>query len=251
MQSFDWDGRHYDQVAEPQSRWGKTVVDRLELAGDETVLDAGCGSGRVTEELLGRLPSGRVVAVDASASMLEAAADRLAGYASRVTFLRSDLLSLTPDQLGSHWPVDAVLSTATFHWITDHDALFRRLAACIRPGGALVAQFGGEGNIERVIQAVRSLGAERAGLWHYPSPEQTTQRLRLAGFTEITAWLQPEPTPFPLREDLIDFLETVCLREHVAGLPAAERRAFTAEVADALPGRTIDYVRLNVSARRP
>jgi trans-aconitate 2-methyltransferase len=246
----DWDGARYDRLATPQTSWGRKVLDRLVLAGDETVLDAGCGSGRVTEALVARLPHGSVVALDASASMLAQARDRLDAAGDRVRFVQADLLSLTPAQLEADVPVDAVLSTATFHWVTDHDLLFANLARVLRPRGQLVAQCGAEGNIESVIRAVRSLGIERAGTWLYASPEETAQRLERAGFVDVKVWSHREPTRFAHGAELIDFLETVCLREHVGTLPPDERRPFAEKVAASLPDRTIDYVRLNIVARR-
>ncbi len=62
----EWDAETYDAVSDPQFNWGMEVLDRLELRGDEAVLDAGCGSGRVTAELARRLPRGRLIAVDGS-----------------------------------------------------------------------------------------------------------------------------------------------------------------------------------------
>ncbi len=117
------------------ARWGSAVLERLPLAGDETVLDAGCGSGRVTEELLERLPNGRVIAADNAPSMLVEARARLERFGDRVSFVECDLGRPLPVE----GPVDAVFSTATFHWVADHDALFANLAAVLRPGGWLVA----------------------------------------------------------------------------------------------------------------
>jgi trans-aconitate 2-methyltransferase len=246
----DWDGARYDRLADPQAKWGRTVVGRLELSGAEIVLDAGCGSGRVTEELLRRLPEGRVIALDASESMLEQARKRLASANGRVRFVRADLLELGPDLLGADAPVDGVFSTATFHWITDHDWLFRNIAGVLRPGGQLVAQCGGKGNLDRLLRIVRSLGAKRAGTWLYASPDETSARLRNAGFVDVRVWSHPESTPFPSSASLADFLEAVCLREHLATLPPDGRRPFTERVAAALPEPVIDYVRLNITARR-
>src|SRR5436309_3319441 len=115
---------------------------------------AGCGTGRVTEHLLRRLPDGRVIALDASDAMLTEAARRLAAFGDRVQYVRADLGQPLPfDQ-----QVDAVFSTAVFHWVPDHDALFANLAAMLRPSGTLVAQCGGTGNVASVMAAAAALG---------------------------------------------------------------------------------------------
>jgi trans-aconitate 2-methyltransferase len=249
--SGEWDAATYDRVADPQARWGRAVLQRLPVAGAETVLDAGCGTGRVTAELLARLPQGRVVAVDASRRMLEEARRRLRPAGDRVRYLAADLLDLSPDLLGGDYPVDAVLSTATFHWITDHDRLFPALYRVLRPGGWLVAQCGAEGNLAGLLAAVRSLGVERAGRWLYAPPGATRDRLAAAGFVDVEVWTHAEPTRFPAGEPFLDFLESVCLREHVSTLPEADRRPFVAAVAGALPEPVLDYLRLDIQARRP
>lgn len=246
----DWDAATYDKVSDPMTRWGTGVLERLELAGDETVLDAGCGSGRVTEQLLERLPGGHVVALDAAPSMLEEARRRLAPARARVTFVHEDLLRLGPATLGDRAPVDAVLSTATFHWVLDHDRLFANLASVMRPGAQLEAQCGAEGNISRLLDAVRAAGAERAGTWLYANPEDTTRRLRAAGFTDVEVWTHPEPTPIEPGRPLETYLATVCLRAHVADMADDERHEFLARVMAAMGEPVVDYVRLNISARR-
>ena len=246
----DWDGATYDRVSDPMTRWGGTVLDRLVLAGDETVLDAGCGSGRVTELLLARLPGGHVVGYDAAPSMLAEAARRLAAFDGQVSLVEGDLLALTPHSLGAHCPVDAVLSTATFHWVLDHDRLFKNLAAVMATGAALEAQCGAAGNIEGLLAAVRRVGEERAGTWNYATVDDTVGRLEAAGFTEIDVWTHPEPTPLAPGAELETYLETVCLRAHVADMDTDERRRFVAAVAGAMDEPVIDYVRLNISARR-
>lgn len=232
------------------TRWGTGVLDRLRLTGNETVLDAGCGSGRVTEQLLERLPDGHVIGVDASASMLDEAGRRLARFGDRVSLVQADLLELGPRSLDGRCPVDAVLSTATFHWVLDHDRLFRNLASVMRHGAALEAQCGAAGNIDRLLDAVRRVGAERAGTWLYATPEDTRRRLSEAGFADIEVWTHPEPTPLERGEQLETYLETVCLRVHAADMAAQERRRFLHAVAEAMPEPVIDYVRLNISARR-
>lgn len=247
----DWDAATYDRIADPQARWGSAVLDRLPLRGDERVLDAGCGSGRVTAQLLERLPDGEVVALDASPAMVAEARRRL-GADPRLTYLVADLLRPLPVDP----PVDAILSTATFHWIVDHDRLFRNLAAVLRPGGRFVAQCGGGDNVAIVLAAAAAVASDFGldptwhGPWLFATPEATAERLAGAGFTAIETWLSPEPTPLEPGEPLETFLATIVLREHIARLPEAQGRAFTHAVAERLPRPEIDYIRLNITARR-
>jgi trans-aconitate 2-methyltransferase len=241
-----WDGHSYDRISGPMEALGREVLGRLTLRGDETVLDAGCGSGRITEALIERLPDGRVIAVDASRSMVEAARERLPGADVRVV----DLLELALDE-----PVDAILSTATFHWIADHERLFSRLHGALRGGGRLVAQCGGQGNIDVLRGKANDVSAREPYArhfrdwqppWNYAGPDQTRARLLGAGFTAAKCWLQPAPKqPDEPRE----FLSTIVLGPHVQLLPAELREPYMDDVLEVLGEPVIvDYVRLNIDA---
>jgi trans-aconitate 2-methyltransferase len=246
----DWDAATYDRVSTPQVEWAKEVLARLPLNGDETVLDAGCGSGRVTAELLKKLPNGRVIGLDGSEQMIEKAR---AALPDEVELIVMDLQELELDD-----PVDVVFSTATFHWIPDHDNLFRRIHSVLKPGGRLHAQAGGKGNVARLAEAIFKVAAtERFSshfedmplMWNFSGAEETKERLENAGFTEADCWLQDKPlTP----EHPLEFLATVTLGPHLARLPDELHDDFTkavaAEMGDPL---TLDYVRLNIDARRP
>lgn len=242
----EWDARTYDRIADPQARWGREVLDRLPLDGAERVLDAGCGSGRVTELLAARLPRGHVVALDASLSMIEAARQRLAPFGDRIEYVVADLgrpLSLAE-------PVDAILSTASFHWVPDHDALFANLAAVLRPGGWLVAQCGGIGNIASIRRVLAQVGDGWLGSTYYASPLDTARRLDRVGFVDVECWLHDEPTRFEPGQPFETFLRTVILGAHLQRLPVESRDGFVRAVVDRLSEPLIDYVRLNIVARR-
>ena len=244
-----WDAATYDRVSAPQVEWARTVLERLPLEGHETVLDAGCGSGRVTRMLLERLPRGHVVAVDSDPSMVEHA--RTALDPTRATVFVADLTELMLDA-----PVDAVFSNAVFHWIADHDVLFARLHSAIAPGGRLVAQCGGKGNVERFHEAARAVASEQAyapylagwqGPWNFAGAEETAERLERAGFERVETWLEPYPIAPP---DPSGYLRTVCLGYHLEQLPDDLRGAYVDAVRERC-GRELDYVRLNIGALRP
>jgi trans-aconitate 2-methyltransferase len=256
----DWDAARYQRVAEPHARWGASVLDRLRLAGDEVVLDAGCGSGKVTAQLLERLPRGRLIAVDSSPAMLAEAHTTLAAFEAQVSYVQTDLLEL--DRAITEQKVDAVFSTATFHWIDDHPRLFRALHQVLRQAGQLVSQFGGSSNLAELMRATDTVSLREpyrehlAGkkLWrYYASPDQTRARLQEAGFAEIDTWLEDSPQTFATETEFTEFARTVNLRNHLNALPPERRDAFAEEVAQqvraTMGAYTLDYVRLNADAR--
>lgn len=248
----DWNADVYHRVSSPQVVWADALLDRLELRGDETVLDAGCGSGRVTRMLLHRLPRGRVIAVDSSPDMVARARAELDDRADVRT---ADLaeLALAP---GEH--VDAVFSNAVFHWVPDHDALFASLAAALRPHGRLVTQCGGEGNIAAVHAAVLEAAGDAGladrfdgwpGPWNFASPQDTQRRLTAAGFEEIQCWLEPWPIE---PDEPRAYLEAVCLGPFLERLEGEQQQQRFLDAVMARLGEqpTLDYVRLNIVARR-
>jgi trans-aconitate 2-methyltransferase len=257
----EWDGSSYDRISATMEAFGLEVLARLDLSGDERVLDAGCGSGRVTQALIERLPRGHAIAIDESASMVDAARQRLEQYTAeepgqapgsgaRLELRVGDLLELELEQ-----PVDAILSTATFHWIADHERLFGRLRGALRPGGRLVAQCGGEGNIDVLRGKAAAVLANEPYAkhfadwrppWYYAGAEQTRERLLAAGFSAAECWLTPAPRE---PEQPREFLATIVLGPAVQQLPEELRERFMDEVLAKLGEPVVvDYVRLNIDA---
>ena len=255
----DWNAGRYHDISTPQQAWGRKVLDRMPLTGTERVLDIGCGTGRLTEELARRVPSGRVVGVDRSPAMLTAAAGWLRERGPQTMLVQAD---------GAALPFlrtfDAVFSGATFHWIHDHAALFRSIITALRPRGRLVAQCGGGPNLALLYARADGLMrqprfASYFEEWTEPTyfadVEVTRRRLAAAGFVDIDVSLEEAPTTFDSPDMFQEFIANVCLRHHVARLGSMERNPFLREltVAAAMdkPAFTLDYWRLNISASRP
>lgn len=246
----EWDADTYARVSGAQFEWGLEVLDRLDLTGDERILDAGCGAGRVTAALVERFPDAQVIAVDASEAMVRRTRELLG---DRVEAFQSDLVELELPE-----PVDAVLSTAVFHWIADHPKLFARLHESLRPGGQLEAQCGGEGNIAEMRAVVDDVSSQApyaghfrgwSGPWNFAGPDETQRVLKMVGFAEVSCWLQRKL----LHSDEPEaYLRTATIGTHVDRLPDELRDPFVTAVAERLGSPLeLHYVRLNISARRP
>lgn len=258
----EWKSADYHRLSDPQYGWGLKVIKKLQaliLRGDEHILDAGCGSGRVTAELLRTFPKSKVTAVDASKNMVDEASRTLMSFGERVKVDRVDLIDLSGEQM-----FDVVFSTAVFHWVKDHDRLFANLFRALRLGGLLLAQCGGGPNLKQLRERadrIRRLpefatffeGWEK--VWEYPYPDLETQRLQRAGFTEIEAALEEAPTTLPDSQTFREFGSTVVLGPYVQRLPPELQERFLdlimAEAERDDPPFTLDYWRLNLQARRP
>jgi trans-aconitate 2-methyltransferase len=258
--SKEWNAESYHKVAAPQTAWGQRVLARLEVIGDERVIDAGCGTGRLTGELMSRLPHGRLVAIDRSWNMLlTARANLRPDFGSRISYVRVEL----PDLPFAGW-ADLVFSTATFHWVRDHAALFANIFAALRPRGRLFAQCGGGPNLARAHALAESVMQREPfaryfenwpGVWEFATPEQTVSRLHAAGFVDVIAALEEAPTTLADEANYREFVTTVIYNPHLARIPDDELRARFIDEITALAAReptpfTLDYWRLNMEARR-
>jgi trans-aconitate 2-methyltransferase len=247
----EWEAAAYDRLADPQEEWAREVVARLGLQGDEYVLDAGCGGGRITRQLLEALPEGRVLGVDGSEAMIEQARSAI-GDDPRVELRLADLLELEVSET-----VDVIFSNATFHWILDHERLFNRLFAALAPGGRIEAQCGGEGNVAEFVRAIEAIiGDERfapyfrgmSSAWNFASVGDTEARLARAGFDVRRVWLERKQfAPAEPRE----FMRASGLAKHLGSLPDDLQDPFVdAVLGSMLRPLTFEYVRLNISATR-
>ncbi len=257
--SREWNSAVYHRLSGPQVSWGKKVLSRLHLRGDEVVLDAGCGTGRLTAELLEALPRGRVVGVDLSQNMLGSAREHFATqFGARVSLVACDLLHLPFDHA-----FDAVVSTAAFHWVLDHDQLFANLRRALAPQGRLEAQCGGSPNLVNLRKRANELAASAKFAsffvdfrepWLYQDAEGAAQSLRRAGFVDVETSIEAAPTVLENTAQYSEFVRNIILRRHLENIPSEDLRSeFIAELsrqaAGDQPAFSLDYWRLNLRGR--
>jgi trans-aconitate methyltransferase len=250
----DWDAATYHRVSDPQWAWGLRVLDRLSPAGGERILDIGCGTGRLTAEIRTRVPSTHIIGLDRSWTMVREAS-RVQQRAIGFVYADATCLPFEPR-------FDAVFSTATFHWIADHDRLFGEIHRVLVPGGRLVAQAGGGPNLARLYGRTAALARgefapyfERwTDPWFFASVEETHARLKRTGFTDADVWLESTPTLMPGAEAFTEFIAAVCLRHQLACVPVERHaeylRSITGQAAADDPPFMLDYWRLNIDARK-
>jgi trans-aconitate methyltransferase len=256
----EWNSSVYHRLSGPQVSWGKKVLSRLCLRGDELILDAGCGTGRLTGELLEALPQGHVVGIDLSQNMLQSAQEHLAEFGTRLSLAACDLL-----QLPFRGVFDGIVSTAAFHWVLDHDGLFVNLRNALVPGGWLEAQCGAAGNLARLRQRTDALAASSdyapffAGFrepWVYQDADSAAQGLRRAGFVDVETSIEPAPTMLDSAEQYGEFVRNIVLRKHLQNIPTEGGRAhfmelLTEQAAQDDPPFLLDYWRLNLRGKVP
>jgi trans-aconitate methyltransferase len=257
----EWNATSYHKVSGPQASWGQKVLNRLTVNGDERAIDAGCGSGRLTGELMERLPNGPLIAIDRSWNMLMTARANLRPMpGARVSFVQVSL----PDLPFADW-ADLVFSTATFHWIKDHPALFAGIFRALRSGGRLHAQCGGGPNLRRAHQLAEQVMdaapfkpyfGDWPGPWEFANAEVTSSRLKKAGFMAIDTNLEEAPTTLATEADYREFVTTVIYHPHLERLPDARTKQAFIDRVTGLAAKeetpfTLDYWRLNMQARKP
>ena len=153
MATYQWNSRDYERHSRSQQLWARELIDKLSLEGTETLLDIGCGDGKVTAEIAGLLSGGRVVGIDNSESMIDLATSRYPS--AKYRNLDFKLMDASDLQFGPLF--DVVFSNAALHWVKDHRPVVKSIYGCLKPGGRILLQMGGQGNARDLVQILETL----------------------------------------------------------------------------------------------
>jgi trans-aconitate methyltransferase len=231
-----WNPRDYAANSASQQAWARELIARLNLRGNEHLLDVGCGDGKVTAEIACAVSKGSVIGIDASPEMIGFA--RQAFPPAQISNLKFEIMDAR--RLRFERAFDLIFSNAALHWVDDHPAFLRGAAACLKPGGRLVVSCGGKGNAQEVFAALRAVmrlarwreffrQLERPYFFH--SPEDYKQWLARFGFKAQSVRLADKDMVFEGREKFAGWFRTTWL-PYTQRVPEARREEFIARVVE-------------------
>jgi trans-aconitate 2-methyltransferase len=236
----DWNGKAYDALPLPHQQWGLRTIEALNLNDYDTVLDAGCGTGRDAAIALESLTSGNLICLDQSPGMLKQCSERL-GPDPRVQIVEASLNSPFPIPAES---VDAVMSVAALHWLPNHSNVWRNIFEVLKSGGRIAIDAGGAGNLDHTLELARQIDPDiRFPHWYYADIKSTEDLLNQAGFVNCEVSLRKHPTTLPDNSTMQEYLKTLVFREWTKTQIEA--------ISKLMIDNTIDYVRLEVRAHKP
>jgi SAM-dependent methyltransferase len=238
-----WNPADYASVGGFVAELGGAALDLLDPKPGERILDVGCGEGTLTTKIIER--GATVLGVDNSPEMIAAA--RAKGV---------DALLLPAEDMQFFAEFDAAFSNAALHWVLQKEQAARAIFRALKPSGRFAGEMGGEGNIEKLREALDEeliirgyVPPLESGNW-YASPEEFAAVYDAAGFREIDARLIERPTP--IEHGIAAWVTTFRTGWlDRAGVPEEERAEIGAAVADRVGSNIADYVRLRFIMRKP
>lgn len=236
MKGYKWDANDYACNASAQYDWATELIEKLELQGNESLLDIGCGDGRISAGLAKSLKQGSVVGIDASKEMIAVAKNHYppSGY-SNLSFAQMDARSI---RLGKRF--DIAFSNAALHWVDDHRAVLAGVRKVLKPGGHLLFQMGGRGNAVEFFDVVETvMASERWGEYYrsFETPytfnniDDYTQWLGQHGFEPKRIELIPKIMKHSDREGLKGWFRTTWF-PYTDCVPLEGRERFIDEVIE-------------------
>jgi len=213
---YEWDANDYANYSDVQQKWAKELIGKLCLTGNESLLDIGCGDGKVTAEIASFLSEGTVVGIDNSAEMISLAKKQFpSSKYNNLSFSLYDAKALPFSQEFS-----AVFSNAVLHWIIDHQPVLKGVVQALKPNGQFIAQMGGKGNAKQVIATLSKIMAKDSWKqcfksfsfpYAFYSPEEYEPWLQKAGFDIDFIELKPKDMVHENQDKFIGWFRTTWL----------------------------------------
>jgi trans-aconitate 2-methyltransferase len=232
----NWDPADYEKSSSAQFKWAMDLISRLDLSGDEKVLDIGCGDGRITAQIAARVPRGKILGIDLSRDMVDyAVCKHPQKYHPNLAFRQKDA-----SQLDFQEEFDLVVSFACLHWLKDHLSVLEGIRRSLRPSGKVLLQCGGKGNAAEILAITNALVREEKWFeyfkgfgfpYYFYRPEEYRIWLELAGLKAKRVELVPKEMTHRGKNGLEGIIRNTWL-PYTERLPEDLRPEFISEIAD-------------------
>jgi len=181
-----WNSEYYKEHSDPQEQSALSVLDKIKFKGNESILDIGCGDGKITANIANRIPKGLVIGIDNSPSMIKAAKHYYANIPN-LAFKLQDATNFNFDQ-----KFDYVFSFSTFHWISDQLSALKNIQKALKPNGRVIIQMGCDEDspVKRAFEIIcskpkwKSQFEQIKGKYHHKTAQEYQKLLDKAGFTK-------------------------------------------------------------------
>ena len=224
---YDFDGQKYAHASAHQTEWGAKLIRELELQGNESVLDLGCGDGTLTAQIAEQLPRGHVVGIDASRGMIDAALPK-----SREN-LRFVLMDINALEFFAEF--DVVFSNATLHWVKDHWRLYQNLCKSLRDNGRVRFNFAADGNCSSFFKVIREAISNRefsayfadfVWPWYMPAVNEYAALVKSSGLTDVQVWGENADRFFADTDAMIRWVDQPSIVPFLVCVPDGQKREF-------------------------
>ncbi|MDD1779499.1 MAG: methyltransferase domain-containing protein [Candidatus Helarchaeota archaeon] len=251
----EFEANFYDSKAVVQYQLGLKLIDQLQIQDGETILDIGCGTGRLTLELAKRTPNGSVIGLDRNSDMIKKALENLGHnkeLIAKTVFIEEDILHYEPSL-----QFNAIYSNSALHWVQETQALYQKIYALLAPGGRLAAQMPAKGSLNKFtdifLKPIHMLNLTSLFKnWDYPIkfiPVKTLQRiLSSIGYVDLKVWEEDQQIQFHSPQEVLDFLKTASLVPILSRLPPETKEEYLNCLLDLIKQQVAEL--LNVNMRR-
>lgn len=260
MGNFEFDGEKYRKASRHQKEWGNHLISQIPLAGDERILDLGCGDGLLTEKIAQLVPEGSVLGIDASIGMIQTAK---AMEKDNLKFIQMDI-----NVMDFREEFDIIYSNAALHWVKDHGLLLKNSFQALKNGGSIYWNFAGKGTCLAFNSLMREIIAKPEYEPYFPDFEwpwvmlsggQYEQMVREAGFIDIRLIEENRDRYFADTDELVRWIDQPSIVPFLPNIPDERKAAFRREVIEHMIARTQQpdgtcfetFRRINVCARKP
>jgi trans-aconitate methyltransferase len=236
MNKYRWDAEDYANYSKSQQIWGRELIDKLQLNGNEHILDIGCGDGKITAEIAGELPNGYIIGIDNSEEMIRLAFET---YLNK-SYPNLEFKLLDAHDLDFYEKFDVVFSNAVLHWIEDHESILTRLYQSLKPHGRVLLQMGGKGNASDILDVLSEIIQKDpwkiyfenfANPYYFYSPEDYEGWIRHTGFTKSRIELLPKLMEHENRQEFEGWIRTTWL-PYLKQIPKNQRNRFISDLTD-------------------